>query len=166
MGIYRQPSALSLSAPFLPVTTCRSGRRKTANPVIPITNAPTCPQSGRDGKMIGRKKIRTCITLAAIPQPLAEGCSFQIALHAAPRRPRIYRKQVNRKRTRRERSPRSPFLDRATKCWKSRITSRLPTIWTQLREAARWSFRTCCYSGKSRLIEVSKSRCRLPRLSV
>ena len=37
----------------------------------------------------------------------------------------------------------------------------------QLREAARWSFRTCCYSGKSRLIEVSKSRCRcVPRLSV
>jgi hypothetical protein len=34
--------------------------------------------------MIGRKKIRTCITLAAIPQPLAEGCSFQMALHAAP----------------------------------------------------------------------------------
>jgi hypothetical protein len=23
-----------------------------------------------------------------------------------------------------------------------------------------WSFRTCCYSGKSRLIEVSKFRCR------
>ena len=52
--------------------------KKATSPTLPTNNAPRClSQTGRKGIMNGRRKIRTHIRLAAIPQPLAERFSFQ-----------------------------------------------------------------------------------------
>jgi len=93
MGIYRQPSALSLSAPFLPFHYMSLRAQKDRQPRYSDNQRAYVPPEWSRRKNDWTEKIRTCITLAGnFHQPLAlRACSFQIALHAAHGGPESYR---------------------------------------------------------------------------